>query len=39
MNEKMWQNAINAAVATKLIKTAAPAKEGELWTNKFLAPA
>jgi NitT/TauT family transport system substrate-binding protein len=36
MTEKMWQNNIKVALELKMISAAAPAKEGELWTNKFL---
>jgi NitT/TauT family transport system substrate-binding protein len=36
MTAKMWENNIKVAVALKMIPSAVPAKEGELWTNKFL---
>jgi len=37
MTTKMWENNIKVALALKMIPAAAPAKEGELWTNKFLS--
>jgi NitT/TauT family transport system substrate-binding protein len=36
MTAKMWENNIKVAVTLKMIPAALPAKEGELWTNKFL---
>jgi hypothetical protein len=36
MTVKMWENNIKVALALKMITSAVPSKEGELWTNKFL---
>jgi hypothetical protein len=37
MTVSMWENAIKAAASMRAVKSAPPAAEGELWTNKFLA--
>jgi NitT/TauT family transport system substrate-binding protein len=37
MTTGMWENNIKVALALKMIPAAIPAKEGELWTNKFLS--
>jgi NitT/TauT family transport system substrate-binding protein len=36
MTPAMWENNIKVALETKMIATALPTQEGELWTNKFL---
>jgi ABC-type nitrate/sulfonate/bicarbonate transport system substrate-binding protein len=36
MTVSMWENAIKAAASMRAVKSAPPAAEGELWTNKFL---
>jgi NitT/TauT family transport system substrate-binding protein len=36
MTERMWENNIKVALALKMIPAAVSAKEGEIWTNKFL---
>lgn len=36
MTESMWENAVKIAASMKTVKTVPSAKEGELWTNKFL---
>jgi ABC-type nitrate/sulfonate/bicarbonate transport system substrate-binding protein len=36
MTASMWENAIKAATSMRVVKSAPPAAEGELWTNKFL---
>jgi NitT/TauT family transport system substrate-binding protein len=36
MTEKMWENNIKVATALHMIPKTISAKEGELWTNKFL---
>jgi NitT/TauT family transport system substrate-binding protein len=36
MTTAMWQNNIKVAVDLKMISTALPTREGEMWTNKFL---
>ena len=35
MTAKMWENNIKVAVDLKMISTALPTREGEMWTNKF----
>lgn len=35
MTPKMWENNIKVAVDLKMISTALPTREGEMWTNKF----
>ena len=35
MTVKGWENNIKVALALKMIPSAVPSKEGELWTNKF----
>ena len=35
MTVKGWENNIKVALASKMIPSAVPTKEGELWTNKF----
>jgi len=35
MTAAMWENNIKVAFETKMISTALPTQEGELWTNKF----
>jgi NitT/TauT family transport system substrate-binding protein len=37
MTTAMWEHNIKVALDVKMIATALPAQEGELWTNKFLA--
>jgi NitT/TauT family transport system substrate-binding protein len=37
MTEKMWENNIKVALELNMISAAISAKEGELWTNKFLS--
>jgi NitT/TauT family transport system substrate-binding protein len=37
MTAGMWENNIKVALDTKMISTALPTREGELWTNKFLS--
>jgi NitT/TauT family transport system substrate-binding protein len=37
MTATMWENNIKVALDTKMIPTALPTREGELWTNKFLS--
>jgi NitT/TauT family transport system substrate-binding protein len=37
MTATMWENNIKVALATKMISTDLPTREGELWTNRFLA--
>jgi NitT/TauT family transport system substrate-binding protein len=36
MTTTMWENNIKVAVDLKMISSAIPSREGELWTNKFL---
>ena len=36
MTAAMWENNIKVALDTKMISTALPTAEGDLWTNKFL---
>ena len=36
MTVAMWENITKVAVETKMIATALPTQEGEVWTNKFL---
>jgi hypothetical protein len=36
MTPLMWENSVKVASETKMISTALPTREGELWTNKFL---
>ena len=35
MTATMWENNIKVAVDLKMISTALPTREGEMWTNKF----
>jgi NitT/TauT family transport system substrate-binding protein len=35
MTSKMWENNIKVAVDLKMISTALPTREGDMWTNKF----
>jgi NitT/TauT family transport system substrate-binding protein len=37
MTTRMWENNIKVALALGMITSAPSAKEGELWTNKFLS--
>ena len=37
MTTTMWENNIKVAVELKMISSAIPSREGELWTNKFLS--
>jgi NitT/TauT family transport system substrate-binding protein len=37
MTKAMWDNNVKVSVEAKLIPTAPPTVEGEMWTNKFLA--
>ena len=37
MTTTMWENNIKVAVDLKMISSAIPSQEGELWTNKFLS--
>jgi NitT/TauT family transport system substrate-binding protein len=36
MSAAMWENNIKVALEAKMIATALPTREGELWTNRFL---
>jgi ABC-type nitrate/sulfonate/bicarbonate transport system substrate-binding protein len=37
MTATMWENNIKVALDTKMITTTLSAREGEMWTNKFLS--
>jgi NitT/TauT family transport system substrate-binding protein len=37
MTTTMWENNIKVAVDLKMVSSAIPSREGELWTNKFLS--
>ena len=37
MTQTMWENNIKVAVDLKMISSALPTREGEIWTNKFLS--
>jgi hypothetical protein len=37
MTTTMWENNIKVAVDLKMISSAVPSREGELWTNRFLS--
>ena len=37
MTTAMWENNIKVAVDLKMVSSAGPSREGELWTNKFLS--
>jgi ABC-type nitrate/sulfonate/bicarbonate transport system substrate-binding protein len=36
MTEKMWENNLKVAADLKMTPTVLPAREGELWTNRFV---
>jgi NitT/TauT family transport system substrate-binding protein len=37
MTTAMWENNVKVAVDLKMVSSAVPSREGELWTNKFLS--